>query len=86
MPDTPPCPRCGSDAVIPDVRLTDRDNNGAYRTAQLGLIRKPGALLFKREERVEMTARVCSDCGHVDFYVVDPGALWDAHLERLAER
>ena len=86
MPDTPPCPRCGSDAVIPDVRLTDRTDNATYRTATLGLERRPDAMLFKREVHVEMSARVCSDCGHVDFYVADPGALWDSHLERLAER
>ena len=80
MPDTPPCPRCGSDAVIPDVRLTDRTEDGTYRTAMLGLFRKPSALLFKSEMHVEMTARVCSDCGHVDFYAADPPALWTAHL------
>jgi ribosomal protein S27AE len=85
MPDLP-CPRCGSDAVIPDVRLTDRDNNGAHRTATLGLARKPDALMFKQEERVEIKARVCSDCGHVDFYAADPQALWHAHLDRIAER
>ena len=86
MPVPPPCPRCGSDAVIPDVRLTDRTEDGTHRTATLGLYRKPSARLFKRELRVELTARVCSDCGFVDFYAADPAALWAAHLERLADR
>ena len=86
MPDPLPCPRCGSDAVIPDVRLVDRSDDGTYRTAMLGLFRKPSARLFKREVHVEMTTRVCSDCGHVDFYAADPAALWTAHLERLEDR
>ena len=85
MPDLP-CSRCSSDAVIPDVRLVDRTENGTFRTAQLGLFSRPDALLFKREERVELTARVCSDCGHVDFYAADPQALWHAYLDRLSNR
>ncbi len=82
MPDLSPlCPRCASQAVIPDIRLIDRDQN-ASRTQEVGLMRAPDAL-FKREVRVKTRVQVCADCGLVETYVEDPEALWQAHLERI---
>ena len=83
---TPPttCLRCGSDSVIPDVRPVDRDNNDTSKAQQLALARTPGALMFKGTEFVAMTAQVCADCGFVELHAVDPEALWQAHLERVA--
>lgn len=82
MPDRSPlCPRCGSEAVIPDVRLIDRDQ-GTYRSQEVGLMRTPDAL-FKREVRLKTRVQVCVDCGLLETFVTDPEALWQAHLERI---
>jgi hypothetical protein len=48
---------------------------------QAEVLRRPNALIFKRPERVDLTAKVCSACGYVELYVESPGALFRAHLE-----
>ena len=78
------CLRCGSDSVIPDVRVIDRGEADNRRPEELGVTTRPDALVFKAEVRVQTTARVCADCGFVETYAVDPEALWQAHLDRIA--
>ena len=80
---TPRCVKCGSDSMIPGVRVIDRMEHDR-QPVELGLSTKPDALLFKGEVRVETVARVCGDCGFVEVYAADPAALWDAHVERLS--
>ncbi|WP_420455263.1 hypothetical protein [Rubrivirga sp.] len=81
---TPRCLKCGSDAMVPDVRVIDRGESDMRKTAELGLATKPGALLFKGEVRSETRALVCGDCGFVEVYAADPHRLWDAHIDRTA--
>ena len=84
-PDLAPrCLKCGSDSVVPDVRLVDYVDQGTRRTAELGIETKPDAVLFKGEVRVETRARVCGDCGFVEVYAADPAAIWDAYVARTA--
>ena len=85
MPDSPlRCLRCGSDSVIPDVRLIDVGEGDSRKPQEVGVQKNPDALLFKDEIRVQMQAQVCADCGFVEAYAVDPEALWQAHLDRIA--
>ncbi len=86
MPMTPPatCLRCGSDAIIPDVRPDAHDQHDSSRAQYLIVARKPDAIVFKENARVATTASVCADCGFVEVYAVDPEALWAAHLDRVA--
>lgn len=85
MPDpTPRCLRCGSDSVIPDVRVLSLDSNGAHNVLELGVRKNPAALLMKGEVRSKTRAQVCADCGFVETFAVDAEALWQAHLERIA--
>ena len=81
---TPRCLKCGSDAMVPGVRVIDRGESNATRPQSVGLETKPDALLFKGEVRVETTAVVCGDCGFVEVYAADPYKLWDAHIDRLS--
>ena len=82
---TPRCLKCGSDAVVPGVRVIDRgDGNSRRHPHEVGLATNPDAVLFKGEVRVATTARVCGDCGFVEVYATDPGAIWDAHIDRVS--
>ena len=78
------CLRCGSDSLIPDVRMIDRGDGNARAVQDVGVMKNPTAMLFKDEVRTPITARVCADCGTVDLTAADPDALWQAHLERVA--
>jgi hypothetical protein len=80
MPDLLRCSRCGSDAIIPHVRVLDRDEGGTHRDLQVEVQRRPNALLFKRPERSKISAQVCGACGYAELYAETPRALHEAYL------
>ena len=82
--DTLRCLRGGSDSAIPDARALSVDSNGSHNVSEVGVQNHPEALVFKSEVRSKVLAQVCADCGFVEAYAVDPEALWQAHLERIA--
>jgi len=81
MPELLLCPRCGSDEVMPRIRVVERGEDGMRHDLQAEVLRRPNALLFKRPERANLTARVCSACGYTELYVDAPGALYRAYLQ-----
>jgi len=81
MPDPVLCPRCGSAEVMPRVRVVERAEDGMRHDLQAEVVRRPNALLFKRPERVNLTARVCGACGFTELYVDAPAALYRAYLQ-----
>jgi hypothetical protein len=80
---TPRCPSCGSEALIPDATLAVKDLV-THAKLQVGVYRKPDALVMKAPERTEAELRACGDCGFVSLFASDPAALWDAHVDRLS--
>jgi hypothetical protein len=81
MPEPLLCSRCGSDEVMPRVRVVERGDDGMRHDVQAEVLRRPNALLFKRPERVNLTARVCSACGYTELYADTPAALYKAYLQ-----
>lgn len=81
MADTLLCIRCGSESVIPRVRVIERGDDGQRHDLQVEVQRRPNALIFKRPERVNLSARVCSECGHSELYADSPGALYTAYMQ-----
>ncbi len=56
MPDPLLCPQCGSDEVMPRVRIADRGESNARYDLQVEVQRRPNALLFKRPEHANLRA------------------------------
>ena len=81
MPDPLLCPRCNSDEVIPRVRVAERGDDNMRYDLQVEVQRRPNAFLFKRPERVDLTARVCCACGYTELYADAPRALYSAWLQ-----
>lgn len=81
MPDAMACAKCGSESMIPRLRVIERGEDGARHDVHLEMQRRPKAMFFKRPERSMLWARVCGDCGHVDLYAEAPRALYTAWLE-----
>ena len=81
MADPLLCTRCGSESVIPRLRVVERAEDGSRHDVQLEVQRRPNAMFFKRPERSTLLARVCGDCGHVEVYADAPRALYAAWLE-----
>jgi hypothetical protein len=66
---------------MPRVRIVERGEDGMRHELQAEVLRRPNALLFKRPERANVTARVCGACGYAELYVDVPDALYRAHLQ-----
>jgi hypothetical protein len=79
------CVKCGSESVIPRLRVVERGEDGARHDVQLEIQRRPSAVFFKRSERAKLAARACGDCGHVEFYSEAPRGLYAAWLEADAD-
>lgn len=73
------CPKCGSDDVIPNLRLVDRGGQGSTRDLQLKLDKNPDALFFKGTHAASLVARVCGNCGFVELYARSPKKLLRAY-------
>lgn len=76
------CFKCGSNRVVPAVRILDA--NGEFGTADLKakLDRHPTAWIFKDAEVSVLQARICGECGYTEIYATHPEAIWSAFTER----
>ena len=81
MPDPLICAHCGSDAVIPRLRVIERGDDNLRYDLQVEVQRRPNAAFFKRPERSALSAQVCGACGHTEFYADAPRALHAAYLQ-----
>ena len=74
------CPKCGSQRLVTDVKVLDRDYPvGGELTVQVS--RRPSAWLFKGKQSTHLTACVCADCGLTEFYAHEPEVLLRAQEE-----
>lgn len=81
MPDPLVCARCTSNEVIPRVRVAERGDDNMRYDLQVEIQRRPNAVIFKRPQRCDLTARVCCSCGYTELYVDAPGALYAAYMQ-----
>ena len=81
MPDPLLCSRCSSHEVIARVRVAERGDDNRRFDLQVEVQRRPNAILFKRPERADLSARVCCACGYTELYVDAPRALYTAYLQ-----
>ena len=70
------CPKCESDRVIPDVQILDHGQWMGQLTARVDA--NPDAIVFKGAMTSQLLGRVCGECGFVELFVQNPGALYNA--------
>jgi len=68
--------------MIPRVRVMDR-GHGSGDAGDLSVVHyeDPDALIFKGKQSFSMYARVCGECGHVEFFVENPAKLYKRYRE-----
>lgn len=79
------CSRCGSDKIMPNLRIYDFANPvGTSRKNWIGIevVAKPDALIFKDAHQELLRATVCGDCGNVELTVDNPKGLWESYTKR----
>ena len=76
------CSRCGSQKVIPGVRILDHITEVITQDLKVRFDRAPNAWLFKGSETSPLLARICCGCGLVELFATDRERLWEAYHER----
>lgn len=74
------CPRCGSENIMPNLRI--RDNQGFGISFRAEVEGDPGALFFKKTRKETLRATVCGECGNVGLSVENPKRLWEIYSQR----
>jgi predicted nucleic-acid-binding Zn-ribbon protein len=75
MKQTGKCPKCGSADVISDAKAIDHGDGMSQMDLTVATFRRPEALIFKEQQKTTVSAWVCSDCGYVELYADNPGAI-----------
>ena len=76
------CGRCGSEKVMPNLRIRDYYDVGMAQDLVVEVQANPDALIFKQAHREALRATVCGECGNVVLSVENPQALWKVYTER----
>lgn len=78
MKNATSCPKCGSDKIIPRVRIIDRYDTDPTKKSDLELevYQKPSAWIFKGTKAGALQASVCGACGYVELFVENPAELY----------
>ncbi len=76
------CGRCGSEKVMPDLRIRDRYEAGLGQDLEVEVEGNPDAMIFKKAHREALRATVCGECGNVGLSVENPKALWEVYTQQ----
>ncbi len=76
------CPRCGSENIMPNLRIRDRYDAPIGQDIAVEIESNPNALIFKGAHREALRATVCGECGNVGLSVENPKKLWETYSQR----
>lgn len=77
------CDRCGSEKVMPDLRIRARHEGAAVKQDLVVEVQgNPDALIFKQAHIELLKATVCGECGNVGLSIENPQRLWKIYSER----
>ena len=76
------CGRCGSEKVMPNLRIRDRYDMGMGQDLEVEVQENPDALIFKQAHRAALRATVCGECGNVGLSIENPQILWNIYNQR----
>lgn len=77
------CSRCGSDKIMRNLKIRDRDESpNNSHDLEVEIHARPEALFFKGTHRVALHATVCGECGTVALTVDNPQALWEIYSQQ----
>jgi hypothetical protein len=61
------CLRCGSDQIIPNVPLSDKQGEWGSAPLEVQVHGNPDAWVFKDTEAGQLVAFICGACGHTEL-------------------
>jgi predicted nucleic-acid-binding Zn-ribbon protein len=75
------CEKCGSDKIVPRAKVIDRGSSGAEKDLTISIDADPEAFVFKQRIRSDVIAKVCGNCGFIEFYAMSPESLYESYLK-----
>ena len=75
-----PCPKCGSDKIMPNVRIVSIESGSSIQV-HLEVYKDPEAVIFKGSCRDPLRAQVCGECGLTELYANRPRSLWKVYAK-----
>lgn len=75
------CPRCGSEKIMPNLRIHDRYKGRHDDWIGIEIEGKPDALIFKDTHKEFLRATVCGECGNVELTADNPKGLWETYCQ-----
>ena len=79
MPNVTACAKCGSEKIVPQVRILDLGDYNMPGHLSVQIEGNPDALFFKEKFKDAMKAWVCGECGYAELYVTQPRELYAAY-------
>ena len=76
------CEKCGSDKIVPQAKVIDRGDYSAEYELTLAVDENPEAFMFKQRIYSGVTAKVCGNCGFIEFYADNPQSLYSAYQKQ----
>lgn len=73
------CPKCQSDKIIPQAKVLNRTEN--MFNFEVGVYENPDAFIFKNRVTSPVYAKVCGECGYIEFYAAYRHDLYQAFLK-----
>ena len=74
-----PCPKCGSNEIIPDAEVRDYDAQSYRPLGVYVSLRNPQSGFFKKtSESGELRACICGQCGYTELYATNYQAMLQA--------
>lgn len=74
------CAKCGSEKIIPEVRIVDYGHANIKINLTVELIKKKG-FIYNDVEKGEISASICGQCGNVELNVSNYEKLWEVYSE-----
>jgi hypothetical protein len=62
------CKKCGSDKIIPDLRIRDHAHGNMDMNLSI-YIQKTDHIFFNKPEQGELIAQICCGCGNVELTI-----------------
>ncbi|OZV70856.1 hypothetical protein [Winogradskyella aurantia] len=78
--DTRSCHKCGSNKIIPEVKIVDYGHMNQMRDLSIH-IKTTDNIFFNKFEKGQLQANICGSCGNVELSVHNPYQLWEAYLK-----
>lgn len=70
-----PCPKCNSIELIPGAKVIDHGHYNAPTQMEVAVQAYPAGFIFTGQVSHKVNARVCGNCGYVEFYAENPREL-----------